>query len=483
MEEKCQLIKIFDDNTEYCMNTGYALPNIPVIGESMAVGSISSRDFYYTSIVTDVTLLGNGCIRFKTLNSTYELRPLGYRKDMENDLLYLEYYGACADCKVFNTDVEEEAISQVYKILNCEAFEGSKIRIMCDIHAGEGAVIGFTATRTSKVIANIVGVDIGCGIKSIKLGTCNFDRESLDNFIRVHIPSGTSVRARPYKKMEWIYNQFVKTNIKYDDFISKISEICKITNQEEGRVLSSVGTLGGGNHFIEVDFDGTNYWLTLHSGSRKFGLDIAKYHQKVAVSKMGKKDKLEWLEGNDAELYLGHMKIAQIYAKLNRYSMSYQIVEDFFKLQLKDLEVIESVHNYINFEDNIIRKGAISAHKGEKVVIPWNMKDGLVVGEGKGNEDWNCSAPHGAGRKMSRSAAKKNLDLTKFENEMKDAGIWSSCVSQDTLDECADAYKDPEEIKKLLSPTVEVKLTLKPVYNFKASEKGDKKWQKKSQKE
>jgi RNA-splicing ligase RtcB len=264
--------------------------------------------------------------------------------------------------------------------------------------------------------------------------------------------------------------------------------------------------LGGGNHFIEIDLDDDdNYWLVIHSGSRNFGLKVAKYYQNIAkkncmadrTSKInesivkkykGQKDHhhliekeikeakskiekittgLEYLEGKYSRWYLEDMKFAQMYAALNRRLMGYEIISNFYKLNYKDLELVESVHNYINFEDKIVRKGSISAHKDEKVIIPLNMADGIILGRGKGNEEWNYSAPHGSGRKMSRNKAKENIELGHFQKVMLEKKVWSSCINKATLDEAPQAYKKAGTIIKSLEDSIIIECHMHPVYNFK----------------
>ena len=369
-----------------------------------------------------------------------------------------ELRGKFNTAKVYNDHVEESAIGQIIAFLNHEAFADGNIAIMPDVHFGKGAVIGFTAEVSDKVIPNVIGVDIGCGVTSYKLGPRNkvgADFQKLDDFIRSRIPSGMNVRDDIFD-----LERFVKK-----DFIDDIIEVCASTDQDTNRVLRSIGSLGGGNHFIEVNIDkDDNLWLTLHSGSRNFGLKIAQFHQKVAVDKLGKMGGLEYLEGDDAKAYLHDMKVAQEYASLSRKVMGWQICRKHYKV--KDPEVIESVHNYINFDDGIIRKGAISAHKDEVVIIPLNMRDGSIIAKGKGNIEWNNSAPHGAGRIMSRGDAKRSLSLDQFQKVMK--GVWSSCIHKKTLDEAPMAYKKAEDIIGYLDPTVEILDIIKPVYNFKA---------------
>ena len=358
------------------------------------------------------------------------------------------------EAKVFAAELDEVSTSQIYGILNHPISENASTAIMPDAHAGAGCVIGYTAKINHMIIPNLIGVDIGCGVLTVELGKIDIDYEELDKFIRANIPSGMKVRdnVSDFLLDEW------KNNLEY---------ICKEQDQDLDRVLRSLGTLGGGNHFIEIDEaeDGTK-WLTVHSGSRNFGLKVANFHQKIAKGIHARQDKLDYLEGEKASKYLQDMGSAQAYATENRMIMALTINRDFFGN--KDIgKRIESVHNYISFDDNVVRKGAISAHKGEEVVIPWNMRDGIIIGVGKGNADWNNSAPHGAGRNFSRTKAKEIFTLKEFQKSME--GIWTSCVHKSTLDESPMAYKDHEVVERLIADTVEVKMKLKPIYNFKAS--------------
>ena len=373
----------------------------------------------------------------------------------------IELQGKYNTAKVYNDHVEEQAIGQIISFLNHEAFKDGNIAIMPDVHFGKGAVIGFTAPTSGKVIPNVIGVDIGCGVTAFKLGPRNHvgeDFQKLDDYIRSHIPNGFNVHE-DWRELT-VFDRFVD-----DDFKKSILEVCASTSQDGNRVLNSLGTLGGGNHFIEVNKDkDDNLWLTIHSGSRNFGLQIAQFHQGKAIEAMGKMGGLEYLEGDLADAYIHDMKVAQKYAEINRQMMGWLIYKKHYKV--KDPQIVSSVHNYINFEDNIVRKGAISAHEGERVIIPLNMRDGSILGTGKGNVDWNNSAPHGAGRLMSRGEAKRTISLEKFQHSMK--GIWSSCVKKSTLDESPMAYKKAEDIIGYLDPTVTVDDIIKPVYNFKA---------------
>lgn len=388
-----------------------------------------------------------------------------------------ELEGAHTKCKVFSDDFDESAVSQIYNFLNHTAFKGTTPRFMPDYHAGKGAVIGTTVQITDKVIPNVVGVDISCGVLSYNLGKIDIDFPSLDTFIRNNIPYGKSVNSKIM-----FQNEFLS---------SEIDRVCaEIGEKNVDRHKYSVGSLGGGNHFLEVGVDESgNKWLTVHSGSRNFGLKIATFHQNKAKSRKANtldlssvdpklREKfmeayrksqpkvpkgMEYLEGSDVEQYLVHCNVAKRFSSESRTVMLNRIV-DFLGCSVFDK--IECVHNYIDIEERMLRKGAISAKKGEKVIIPWNMRDGLIIGEGLGNLDWNNSAPHGAGRISSRSEAKKSISLEEFEKSME--GIYTSCVSEGTKDEAPMAYKDFRKIEEALKDSVKILKRVKPIYNFKA---------------
>lgn len=369
------------------------------------------------------------------------------------------YKGEHADCFVFNDEVEQEAVSQIYRFLNHPAFHGLKIRVMPDVHAGAGAVIGFTSSMGKKVIPNVIGVDIGCGVYSCNIGKVELDFNKVDAAIRNDIPSGFSVRSKMAQR--YVLDRAIRD---VSAFVQQLDRVVSDTKQDLERVKCSLGTLGGGNHFIEIGEDENgDKWLTVHTGSRNFGLKIANFHQSIAKLRNPYGD-LSYLEGDDAEAYYRDMKVAQQFAEANRKIIALTICQ---ALGVIPREAVESVHNYINFSQGIVRKGAISAADGEKVIIPWNMRDGLIIGVGRGNEDWNCSAPHGAGRIMGRREAKKTLDVDLFKKSME--GIWTSCVSEATLDESPFVYKEASVIEALLEPTVEIVHRVKPLYNFKAS--------------
>lgn len=416
----------------------------------------------------------------------------------------MELIGSNNKVLVYTSSIEDNAKKQIIEFLNSEPSKNSTIRIMPDVHAGAGCVIGFTMTLNDKIIPNLVGVDIGCGVVTSNLGKPNFEFLDFDNYLRNNVPTGFNIRKEPYEDNIQICKNL---NINYDNFIKDINKICNKLNIPYNKVLNSIGTLGGGNHFIELDKDEDNdIWLTIHSGSRNFGKKLAEYHQNKAkypgyISKEeykelksqkyisnlslptirqmeerrkffeNKKDHgivgkspFSYLENENKEEYLYDMNVAQKLAQINRYTMT-KILTDFFKLNTFELTKIESIHNYVDFDDGILRKGAISAQQGKDIIIPFNMKDGLIIGKGKGNSEWNFSAPHGAGRVMGRREAKKNLNLDDFKNKMQN--IWSSCININTLDESPDVYKSAEDIIKYLDSTVEIKNRMFPVYNYK----------------
>ena len=396
--------------------------------------------------------------------------------------------------KIFTENIDDKAVEQIDLLLEQDAFKNSKIRIMPDVHAGKGCVIGFTGDLGDKVIPNIVGVDIGCGMSCTNLGKIDIDFKKLDDFINNNIPSGMNVNDNIVALFD------IKRLYCYD----------KLKNYQW--IENSVGSLGGGNHFIEIDIadDGEKY-LVIHTGSRNLGSQVANYYQGLAdkicnyslleyerkrkeilstYKELGKEKEIQrdlislkkelevnknnipydlaYLEGEQRDAYLHDMRICQEFAVLNRYTIARRIA-DYMGWNIDNY--FESVHNYISFEDNIVRKGAISAKKGEKVIIPINMRDGCIIGIGKGNDDWNNSAPHGAGRVMSRSEAMKMINLDDYKKSMEN--IYTTSVTENTKDEAPFAYKSIKEILEHIIPTVEVVTVIKPVYNFKASESSE----------
>lgn len=394
--------------------------------------------------------------------------------------------------KIFTNNIEQEAIDQINTLLNQPAFENCKVRIMPDVHAGAGCVIGFTADLGDKVIPNIVGVDIGCGMLTVKLHETEIDFEKLDKVIREKVPCGRNVHEfRAPGGYPDIQNLYCYRNLKDTKYLER-----------------SLGTLGGGNHFIEVDVDDEgNYYLIIHTGSRNLGKQVADYYQNLAVELMSGKDELYakqaklieeykaqgrrkeiqaaikelhrqfnpnplnipkelcYLTGEYRDQYLHDMEICQDFAEMNRKYIANIIMKT---MGWYAKEVWQTIHNYIEIDTNMVRKGAISAKAGERVLIPINMRDGCIIGIGKGNEDWNCSAPHGAGRIMSRHKAREVVSLDEFKDCMD--GIFTTSVGVDTLDEAPMVYKPMDEIVENIKDTVEIEKIIKPVYNFKASE-------------
>jgi len=346
-------------------------------------------------------------------------------------------------------------MSQIQNLLNQSFVEGSKIRIMPDVHAGAGCTIGTTMTITDKVVPNMVGVDIGCGMETVQLKDKHIELSKLDKAIHKYIPAGFAIRDTPHH---------------YVDMIDLTALRCA-KHMRLDRAELSIGTLGGGNHFIELakDSDGTLF-LVVHSGSRNIGNMAAEWYQKKAIEDLKKKKvnierSLAYAEGALMDDYLHDMALLQRYAEINRKAIIKELEK---RVGFKVLESFTTTHNYIDLESKILRKGAISAKRGERVLIPMNMRDGSLICIGKGNPDWNYSAPHGAGRIMSRSTAKESTTLTQFEQAMK--GIYSSTISRNTIDEAPFAYKPMEEITAYIGDTVEIERHITPIYNFKAAE-------------
>ena len=365
-----------------------------------------------------------------------------------------------------NQFLDEATTSQIYSMLANPAFKGKPIVIMPDAHKGSGSCIGFTMPMNDHVIPNVVGVDISCGVDGYNLGKLELTYNDLNdfyNYIIKNIPSGFNVRE---KEVDTFHHDWAQSK-------DKITDLCRKMDIKEGRVWDSIGTLGGGNHYIELNKDPEdNVWLTIHSGSRNFGLQVCNYHQGKAKNLMqevfiGVAYKgLEFLPlAKGGSEYLEDMQVAQEYARVNRDVMAEIIWADYFGKRVVS-EQIKTVHNYINFKDNIVRKGAISAQKDERVLIPLNMRDGIIVRRGKGNSEWNFSAPHGAGRVLSRSQAKKEITLEKMQEDMK--GIFSKSIGMATIDEAPDAYKNADDIIDAIGPTIDIDFIMNPIFNFKA---------------
>ena len=390
----------------------------------------------------------------------------------------LEVKGEHNTAKIFAATLEREAERQIKSLCDSPFSAESSIRVMPDAHAGKGCTIGTTMTLSDKVVPDIVGVDIGCGMFVCALGKAHIEFSKLDKVIRENVPGGKNIRAEPHPFIEH----------------ADVGALRCAERVNLNRARLSMGTLGGGNHFIEVDRDGEGgLYLVIHSGSRQMGLQIAEYYQRYANTWManrsvvdlvnryraeGREKELQkaisdmkkdfagglcWLQGECFEDYLHDMAMAQAYAEWNRRAVADVIVRK-MKLGVKD--EFSTIHNYIDLKSMTLRKGAISAQKGERVIIPMNMRDGSLLATGLGNPDWNFSAPHGAGRIMSRKKARETLAVKDFKNSME--GIYTTSVGKETIDEAPAAYKPMEEILEAIGETVTVDRFIKPVYNFKA---------------
>jgi tRNA-splicing ligase RtcB len=387
----------------------------------------------------------------------------------------IEFTGKNTHATVMLDEVEQDVISQLYEMLSSPMFTGQELRIMPDTHVGDKCLIGLTSKYNGYIHPSAIGVDIGCGMNAIQFDrdTLNFD--SLDKDIRKHVPLGFNIHKDKEYTMELI-GQYAQMQLK--DFTKHqrndlgldynpidysgnyLEKLCKKIDTNQDQLMSALGSLGGGNHFIEVDEDeNNNKWLIVHSGSRNFGLKVANYHAKIAGKTI-----TSCLSGDAAFEYIVDMLYAQAYASFNRMEILKEIVTP-LEGTVKLNNIIESIHNFIHPRDLMIRKGAISSYTGQDMIIPFNMRDGTIICEGKSNPEWNFSAPHGAGRSMSRSQAKKTLSLEKFQKEME--GIYSTCVNVNTLDESPDSYKNKNIILENINPTATIKHVLRPIFNIK----------------
>lgn len=410
------------------------------------------------------------------------------------------------DVKIFTDNIEETALEQIKELLSIDVFSDKKIRIMPDVHAGAGCVIGFTGDLGDKVIPNIVGVDIGCGMRVLNLGKISdIDYHAFHEHIRGNVPSGKIVREDRFGFKPLIGEEM---DI-YREAKQMVTELhCYRELKDSGRINKSIGSLGGGNHFIELDKDDQdNVYLVIHTGSRNLGKQVAEIYQTKALKHLtagadefeqtikntieeykaaGRRDELQnvikkmrkehkeaepslpadlcYVEGVAREQYLHDMCLCQRWAVLNRKLISLLLLRFFPGVEIK--EEFESVHNYIS-DENIIRKGSISASIGERCIIPLNMRDGSLLCTGKGNPDWNCSTPHGAGRVLSRTQAYEKITMEDFEASMQ--GIYSESVNDLTRDESPMAYKPAEEIIANIGDTVTIDTIIRPIFNFKAS--------------
>ena len=392
-----------------------------------------------------------------------------------------ELNGKYNTAKVFTDNVDQETISQVIELLNQDYAEDAKIRIMPDCHAGAGCVIGTTMTITDKVCPNLVGVDIGCGMLAVRIAEKDVDLPKLDDVINTYVPAGFNVNDEPLGKFSHLNDLVAPADVSL--------------------AYRSIGSLGGGNHFLELDKDDDgNLWLVIHTGSRHLGLEIAKHYQELAYKQLkdtdiggkirtviadlkakGREKEIEktiqmlkmqephvpkllcYVSGQAFNDYIHDMEIVQKHAEINRKYIANTIIK---KMCWHVCEEVQTVHNYIDTKNMILRKGSVSAQDGEKLIIPMNMRDGSLICIGKGNSDWNYSAPHGAGRILSRSEAKDAVGLDEFRESMK--GIYSSSVMESTIDESPMVYKPMDEIMENIKDTVSIVKVIKPIYNFKA---------------
>ena len=399
----------------------------------------------------------------------------------------IEIRGKYNEAKIFADVVDSASIAQVQELCNQEFTAGSRIRLMPDIHAGAGCTIGTTMTIADKAVPNLVGVDIGCGMETVRIREGRLELQKLDKLIQEKIPSGFAIRDSAHPYLGQI----------------DLTELCCARHVDLLRAERSIGTLGGGNHFIEVDRDDDgNLYLVVHSGSRRLGVEVASHYQQAGYKALNRADdaSVEALvarmkaEGREKEIpkeikrlknarqtnipkalayvsgdlfaqYIHDMRIVQRFAMLNRQAMVDVIVKG-MKLHVEDQ--FSTIHNYIDTDARILRKGAVSAKAGERLLIPINMRDGSLLCVGKGNADWNFSAPHGAGRLMSRADARQSFTVSAFKKHM--AGVYTTSVSKATLDECPMAYKGMEDILNQIGPTAEVEKILRPIYNFKAGD-------------
>lgn len=391
----------------------------------------------------------------------------------------IELQGKYNTAKIFTDNVDETTISQIIELCNQAFVKDLNIRIMPDCHAGAGCVIGTTMTITDRVVPNLVGVDIGCGVEVAEISNKNVDLEKLDQVIRKNIPSGFAIRGSARSEAK---------QIEFEEIIAEV---------DVQRAKNSVGTLGGGNHYCELDVDNGTYYLVIHSGSRNMGKQIAEYWQKKAIARLKDnynqsvrnvisaciqsnkqdliqslkeeiqkppQDSLCYLYGEDLDSYLSDMRIAQEFATTNRKTMINIIAE---KMDFEIVNSFTTIHNYIDMDTMILRKGAVSAKAHERLIIPINMRDGSIIATGKGNADWNFSAPHGAGRIMGRGEAKRTLNMEEYQNSMD--GIYTTSVNLSTLDEAPMAYKNMDEIIENTKDAITIDKIIKPVYNYKDS--------------
>ena len=392
----------------------------------------------------------------------------------------------CKDCKIFTDNIEQEALSMVYHFLDNPMFEGAKIRIMPDVHAGKDIVVGFTVPFTDHVNPDHVGGDIGCSVSTAitDLPICPEDYAQIEKCIRENVKFGMTIQPKavyPYAELyKHLQLRLQQARQQWPEMVGAmdvsergITAMLKRLAQKESMFYNSIGTVGGGNHFVEVgETPEENYAFTVHCGSRNLGQMVWKYWKMEANKQTGMTN--GFLVGEAMKGYITDMVVAQAYAEFNHQVIDRLVLEAISQGSGKNANIVEQIyttHNYIDFSMKMMRKGAVAAPAGRKLVIPFNMRDGLIIARGKGNVDWNQSAPHGAGRLLSRSDAKVLIDLEEYRESMK--GIYSTSVGTGTIDESPMAYKDPMEILRLIEDTVEVEYFIRPVINLKATSSYD----------
>ncbi len=377
--------------------------------------------------------------------------------------------GAYTSAQIYTTNnqstaIDSYALAQIRMICDQESSQGCRIRIMPDVHPGKVGTIGLTMTVGKRIMPNLIGIDIGCGMTLARIKNRKIEYQKLDTVIRESVPSGFAIRT----KVHHFADSFDLSRLKCCNHI------------RSGKTLLSLGSLGSGNHFIEADIDNEgNLYVVIHSGSRHLGKEVTEYYLNEGQNYLKSRNitlpyELTWLEGSLMENYLHDLQIVQKFASLNRAVILDELIKG---MKWKILDIYECIHNYVDaspetietFGSAMLRKGAISAKSGEKVIIPINMRDGIILGTGLGNADWNCSAPHGAGRILKREDVRNHFTVSSFRSEMK--GIYTSCINKDTLDEAPFAYRSLRDITNVIGSTVTINQILKPIYNFKAGGK------------
>ena len=363
--------------------------------------------------------------------------------------------GVYTSAKIFTDTIEDYALAQIQMLCDNEAFKECRVRVMPDVHPGKAGTIGFTSTIAKRVLPSVVGIDMGCGITIARLKQKKVEFQRLDKVIRENVPAGFHIRKKPHRFHEML----------------TLGELRCRHHVNEKKAVHSLGTLGGGNHFIELDKDEEDgLYVVIHSGSRHLGQEITEHYLKTGQERLKERGlqvpyELTWLEDTLMEEYIGDLSAAVQFAELNRAAILDELVKG---MKWKVLETWSSVHNYIDISagERILRKGAVSAKSGEKVVIPVNMRDGILLGTGLGNADWNHSAPHGAGRIMKREDVKQRFTVSQFKSEMK--GIYCTCIDKGTLDEAPFAYRGMDEITERVTDTVRIEKLIRPLYCYKA---------------